>query len=48
LNSSLHDFFINYDVEQWLNVQDQDDGAALEQIMAALSNHQDFTECKQS
>jgi hypothetical protein len=46
LNNSLHNFFIDYDVEQWLSAQGQDGGPALEEIMASLSNQQDFAECK--
>jgi hypothetical protein len=48
LNRSLHGFFVNYEVDEWLAAQGQDDGAAMEQIMATFSNHQDFAECKQS
>ena len=45
-NGSLHDFFLDYDIDQWLNTQGQGDGAALEQAMAALSSHLDFVDCK--
>ncbi|KIM89669.1 hypothetical protein PILCRDRAFT_1992 [Piloderma croceum F 1598] len=44
LNGSLHDFFLDYEIDQWLNTQGQGDGAALEQAMAALSNHLDFAD----